>query len=292
MTDFLLTDQRATHLACHLKNWRRDRDPAAIPELHRHGRARRHLTQADVGALIGVSDRWYRALESGKPVRVSPELLAGIARVLGLDESQRSTLYLLATGQQPPANKIPVQPRVVPAMTLMLHAQPWPAYVCDVAWNVLACNGHAADLFGWMCRGTNLARWILTAPEARTRLIDWESAWARPMLAQLSLSSSCLPDHPCLKQVVSDVLNDSPTIQRLWDTTPAAYTPADEPRQIRPANEKDPVTVQALTYVPYADRSIHLTLLAPATDHDTHTPHQTPTTIRAPSRHERAIALR
>lgn len=263
MTIVPLSHQRSADLARHLRQWRLDRDPADVPGPHRRRRPRRHLTQADMADLVGVSERWYRTLESGKPVRVSADLLARIADVLGLDESQRSTLYLLATAQPAPARNLAGRPTITPAMTRMIRAQPWPAYAHGPAWDILACNDSAATLFAWMRGGGNLATWVLTAPEARMQLLDWHTTWARPLIAQLRLASGCQPDNTYLNQIIADILDDNPTVQRLWDQTPATHIPADTARQLLTA-DGEPITVQVTTYVPYADQSVHMTVLVPA----------------------------
>ena len=54
------------------------------------------LRRGEVAELIGVSVEWYRYFESGRPVRVSPQFVARLARALRLEQSQQMTLFRLA----------------------------------------------------------------------------------------------------------------------------------------------------------------------------------------------------
>ncbi len=54
------------------------------------------LRRDEVAELIGVSEDWYRWLESGRDVRVSPKLLARLARALCLTPHQELMMYALA----------------------------------------------------------------------------------------------------------------------------------------------------------------------------------------------------
>jgi transcriptional regulator with XRE-family HTH domain len=54
------------------------------------------LRREEVAELADVSADWYRWLESGRPVRVSPQLVARLARVLRLGPAEERELYHLA----------------------------------------------------------------------------------------------------------------------------------------------------------------------------------------------------
>jgi len=54
------------------------------------------LRRGEVAELIGVSVDWYRSLESGRPVRVSTQLLSRLAGALRLTASQRLRLFRLS----------------------------------------------------------------------------------------------------------------------------------------------------------------------------------------------------
>ena len=54
------------------------------------------LRRGEVAELIGVTDYWYRAFESGRPVRVSPKFVARLAATLRLSPAQQLTLFHLS----------------------------------------------------------------------------------------------------------------------------------------------------------------------------------------------------
>jgi hypothetical protein len=54
------------------------------------------LRRGEVAELIGVSVDWYRAFESGRPVRVSPQFVARLGSALQLSSAQHLTLFGLA----------------------------------------------------------------------------------------------------------------------------------------------------------------------------------------------------
>jgi hypothetical protein len=56
----------------------------------------RGLRRGEVAELVGVSDYWYRAFESGRAVRVSPQFVARLASVLRLTAEQRLFLVRLS----------------------------------------------------------------------------------------------------------------------------------------------------------------------------------------------------
>lgn len=56
----------------------------------------RGLRRGEVAELVGVSDYWYRALESGRAARVSPQLVLRLADVLRLTLAERIALVRLS----------------------------------------------------------------------------------------------------------------------------------------------------------------------------------------------------
>jgi len=54
------------------------------------------LRRDEVAELAGVSVDWYRWFESGRPVRISPRLIARLAAVLQMSASDELTLFRLA----------------------------------------------------------------------------------------------------------------------------------------------------------------------------------------------------
>ena len=54
------------------------------------------LRRGEVAELVGVTVDWYRSFESGRPVRVSPQFLDRLSRVLRLNAARQFALFRLA----------------------------------------------------------------------------------------------------------------------------------------------------------------------------------------------------
>jgi hypothetical protein len=57
------------------------------------------LRRGEVAEIIGVTTDWYRAFESGRPVRVSPRFVSRLAGAFGLEPAQKLKLFCLAFGE-------------------------------------------------------------------------------------------------------------------------------------------------------------------------------------------------
>src|SRR2546428_6925320 len=86
-----------------------------------NGRRRRTpgLRREEVADLAGVGLTWYTWLEQGRDIRVSPEVLAAIARALQLEPAERAHLFRLA-GHAPPATE-PAAASISPRPRRGLH---------------------------------------------------------------------------------------------------------------------------------------------------------------------------
>ncbi len=54
------------------------------------------LRRGEVAELVGVTVDWYRSFESGRAVRVSPQLVARLSRALRLSAAGQLALFRLA----------------------------------------------------------------------------------------------------------------------------------------------------------------------------------------------------
>ncbi|MBB5940000.1 helix-turn-helix domain-containing protein [Streptomyces zagrosensis] len=191
-------------------------------------RARRGLTQAVAADLVGVTPRWYRNLEGGRRGPYSDAMLTAVGKALELSEEEWMVLYRLAGGEDLPAEIMSPQRQNDPAppevRKFVEGLRPWGAYACDHRWDVLAYNAPLLDLFPWIREGANIMEGALTQPEARTRLISWETDWALPMIAQLRLHAEQWPADHRLRAITESVRAD-PTARRLWES-PNLPTPA------------------------------------------------------------------
>lgn len=220
-----------------LRSWRRRLDPREVPGLESTGRRGDGLSQRDAAHLGGVSERWYRALEAGKSANYSVEFLDRLAMGLGLSGAERHALYLRATGRPPTLLAAP-EPDAAAEMDEQLQQfldtqPPNPAYVSDVAWNIVGRNQPFRAWFPWAVRDGNLMRWILLDPEARDRLVNWREDWARPALGQIRYALSQYPKNEALRRLERDVLAGPWDMREMWGRREVYEHPERDVRRLR-----------------------------------------------------------
>lgn len=217
-------------------------DRSAITRLLRQARARRHphdipeaevllgyprrgklgLTQEETARLASVSRRWYGNLEAGKPGNYSTRFLDSVRRALDLSDLEWQTLLRLAQrlreealdGQQEAEPNASTE-EIPEALRAFVQRQTCVAYISDFRWDLLTYNEQAIRACPWMLHCSNVMEWVLTYPEARTQLIEWEHEWARPMVAQLRLHAEQWDTDTGMKNVIRRVCAD-PTAAALW----------------------------------------------------------------------------
>lgn len=249
-----------------LRAWRKARDPKAVPGFTaRYGTRRRNgLTQAEVAYLAGVTEGWYSRLERGVPGTYSDEFLDSLVRILGLDEAQRTHLFLEVTGREPAPRCRPNVSTIDPVVSQIVQALPWPAYTYDPRWDIRVFNEAAARDFPWMLHGVNVMIWALTYPEARFQLIDWEETWAKPMASQLRIAWRANPHDTRLAEVVQHIKDADPVAGRILehDVTTVTHPDGDRRRLYLPHQDEE-VEVEFVAFGRLGN-SIRLMVVVPA----------------------------
>jgi transcriptional regulator with XRE-family HTH domain len=123
--------------------------PASLGDLLRAWRAKRRLSQLELGLRAGVSPRHLSFVETGRS-RASAELLVALADVLDLPLRERNAL-LLAGGHAPRWRETPLDAPDMAAMrqalTRVLDAHdPFPGIALDRHWNIVVANRAAQRL--------------------------------------------------------------------------------------------------------------------------------------------------
>lgn len=204
-----------------LRSWRARLDPRTFPGLVMPGRRSVGLSQHDVARLAGVSERWYRSLERGKKAGYSADFLDRLSSALRLSRAERHTLYLTATGRPPALTAVPeadAAAEMDEVLQEFLDSQaPNPAFVADLAWNVIGHNGPLRDWFPWAAHQGNQMRWAFLSREAREQLVNWEQDWARPYLGQIRYERAHHPKNTALRRLERDILTASADAREMWD---------------------------------------------------------------------------
>jgi transcriptional regulator with XRE-family HTH domain len=254
-----------------LRQARQRIDPRSIPEaVEAFGpRGQRGLTQREVAQLLGVSPKWYRNLELGKPLVYSKGLLEKVRRILALDDDEWEAVWQLTQrGSSTAVPSPPASRRVLPpAIQRFLDVQPWPVYICDHRWDLVAHNKAAAHDFPWMLDKTNVMVWALTHVEARTQLVEWDTDWAPALMARLQLEAELRKDDPGLQAVIRTVEADA-VARRLWgsQSTPVVphFSVTHRRRMLFPRRDSEPLTINLLTAQIDDMPSCHMTALVPS----------------------------
>jgi len=123
----------------------------SVGDLLRAWRAKRRLSQLEVGLTAGVSSRHLSFIETGR-AKASPELLVALADVLDMPLRERNAL-LLAAGFAPryPETDLgaPGMAAMQQAITRVLDAHdPYPGVALDGQWDVVIANRAAQRLVG------------------------------------------------------------------------------------------------------------------------------------------------
>jgi transcriptional regulator with XRE-family HTH domain len=121
----------------------------SVGDLLRAWRAKRRLSQLEVGLTAGVSARHLSFIETGR-ARASAELLVALADVLDMPLRERNTL-LLSAGFAPRYSETqldaPDMAAMQQAITRVLDAHdPYPGVALDRHWNIVIANAAAQRL--------------------------------------------------------------------------------------------------------------------------------------------------
>lgn len=118
--------------------------------LLRDARARRRISQLDLALELGISQRHLSFVELGR-ARPGRDLLLRWLGELDVPLPARNRA-LLAAGYAPAFDDSPLEaPELAEQRAALAHLlashEPWPAFVIDAAWNLVAANAGATRLF-------------------------------------------------------------------------------------------------------------------------------------------------
>ncbi|MEU5896828.1 helix-turn-helix transcriptional regulator [Streptomyces venezuelae] len=200
-------------LAGFLRTRRSRVDPAAagIPTDSR--RRVEGLRREEVAHLSGVSVDYYIRLEQGRATQPSEQVLDALARVLGLDATERGHLYRLAR-QRRHRVKAP-SGRVRPELLRVLGLVDAPALITNHQLDVLAGNRLAGLLYGRPMPGLNTARHLFLEEAERGLYADWEKC-TLDVVGHLRLAAGKYPEDPRLASLIGELAMGSERFRRLW----------------------------------------------------------------------------
>jgi transcriptional regulator with XRE-family HTH domain len=172
------------------------------------------LRREEVAMLAGISADYYLRLERGRDKNPSTQVLEALARVLQLDDVERTYLLgLAATRPKTPRRK---RPEHVPARVHELLAQlPFPAFVEGRAFDVLASNAMAVAFNPRLRPGQNRLRSLMLDPEEQALQQDWTKS-AASFIATLRTTIGDDIDNPRFVELVGELALSSQRFRTLW----------------------------------------------------------------------------
>jgi transcriptional regulator with XRE-family HTH domain len=176
------------------------------------------LRRGEVAVLAGISPEWYTWLEQGRDIGVSVQLLESLVRVLQLDETERTHLFLLALRQPPPV-EVFTPPTISPTLQQFLdQLGAIPATVIDLRLNVIGGNTAAQVVFGNPNMQSEHERnliWRLFSARTQEVNPEWE-AIARMYLAQFRAGYGRFIKDPWWAKQIAELSESSPQFRELW----------------------------------------------------------------------------
>lgn len=174
------------------------------------------LRREEVAMLAGVSVDYYGRLEQGRERSPSMQVLEALAAALRLDDDGRIHLFGLA-GHTPGTPRRWVSDHVDPGLLRLMDAWPDnPALVYNRAYDILAANPLATELFGELGAVGNLMLLVFNDPRARDFYADWEMV-AADSVAGFRMAYGAAPDDARAGAVLDELLTGGPEFRRLWE---------------------------------------------------------------------------
>ncbi|MGW0087289.1 helix-turn-helix domain-containing protein [Streptomyces sp. NPDC003393] len=204
-------------LGSFLRSRRERLDPASAGVVDHTRRRVKGLRREELALLAGVSPSYYTRLEQGRDRNPSHEILQALARVLGLDDTERAYLWSLAMPSPAPAGN-----DAFPAHTVrpgVLHLlERWadlPAFVVAPNRDVLAGTPLAARVNPAWSPGHNLIEFTFLDPRAHEVYPDWEEI---TLQAVAGLRVTAVTRRPELDGFVASMRERSASFRALWDS--------------------------------------------------------------------------
>ncbi|MFF8481047.1 helix-turn-helix domain-containing protein [Streptomyces antibioticus] len=206
-------------LGAFLKARRADLSPRTVGLPEGGGRRRvRGLRREEVAALAAISTDYYTRLEQGR-MQASAPVLNTLARVLHLDDDQRTYMFQLAgrLSDQPARRTVQrAQPRL---QRLLDDLATTPGIILGrrmdiLAWNPLA-SALVTDFASVPEKHRNYIRLVFTDPHMRNLYADWSDV-AHTCVAQLRMEAARDPENPRLTSLVGELSVQDSDFRRWW----------------------------------------------------------------------------
>ncbi|GAB3209767.1 helix-turn-helix domain-containing protein [Nocardia tengchongensis] len=222
----------------------------------RHRRETLGLTQEDTARRMFVSVSLYRKLESGERAMTAERLEDWCAAV----DAPSWMLEKMVSLTMPKISTVTrgVWPPMLRREDIEhLNALPFPAYYHRFPeYEVLAANPVANGMFPWLApaapnteRPVNVIEQMMTVPEARELLVNWNTIVHR-LVYSLRVFSPGVVAPERLAQII-ETCSVNPEFERMWNTSMDEDLYNDSLMLVRNPESAEPVALTMRAYNPY-----------------------------------------
>jgi transcriptional regulator with XRE-family HTH domain len=230
-------------------------------------RRRDIVTQEQFAHTIGYTVGWYRKLELGEQAGYSDDFLERVAAGFRLNDAEKTLLFLLAAGREPPAPLGAIGVSATSTLQRILDAQPWPTFIHTEAWDLVSVNQHMLDWFPWARPGANIMHWAFTSAEARVHLHRWKEDWAPQMIAEVRLALARSPDDERLTELITAILRTNREARALWQVPSSQTLLGQRKRYLNlPYHGKDE-PIEIIAFEAFAPRRGRMAMIVPWLTH-------------------------
>lgn len=218
-----MESSRHVELGHYLRTRRKRLRPESIGLPVTQRRRSAGLLREEVASLASVSPAWYSRLEQGTKVRPSPVILDSLADALRLDPAERRYLHALAseTTESSAAPTAPDRHTMELVRHVVHDCGQLPVFAVDgrgdlISWNAAVADWYA-DFTGSTGNDRNFLWWLLTAAEARVRIVDW-TAYARDQVAGMRYAVGTRTIAPEVAPMLEELHASCVEFREWWET--------------------------------------------------------------------------
>ncbi|WNQ10321.1 helix-turn-helix transcriptional regulator [Paenibacillus aurantius] len=177
------------------------------------------LRREEIAQLANIGTSWYVALEQGRNVHPSEQVLESLAEALQLTFAERRHLFRLAQPLSSTLTNTPPEETVSPSLRQAVQAlNPHPAYIIGRRWDLLIWNRAAELVFSFSDiappHSRNLIWRTFTSPVLR-RHWNWEQL-AQSLIAQFRADCARYPGDPWFGELIEDLKQNSEEFSSWW----------------------------------------------------------------------------
>jgi transcriptional regulator with XRE-family HTH domain len=200
-----------------------------VGALLREWRAARRVSQFHLALEAGTSSRHLSCIETGR-AHPSRAMVARLAEALEMPLRERNAL-LLAAGYSPEYAETdldaPELAQVRRAIDFIIeHQEPYPAFVLNRRWDILAANRAAARVAAFLVGGsahTNMLRQFFDPADIRAAVVNWEEI-AGDLLRHLHDEVAATPSDARARALLDEVCG-YPGVPARWRERPLDSPP-------------------------------------------------------------------